>query len=1127
MKHKLRWLIHTTFESAYRPAPRRTCRHALWILTVLVSALTVLPSAFCQINTAALSGTVKDKSGAAIPGASVLVVETATGISRTVEANQVGFFNVPLLQPGEYSVTVTKQGFRTAKSQVQLQVNQLANLNFALEVGSVNQSVTVTGAAPQLETQTAGLGTVIETREINQLPLNGRQFIQLLQLAPGTVPVSVSQTAVPAIGGAGSGSNVTPSINGGTGRSNLFFVDGIYATDPFFTSLSISPSVDAIQEFQEQTHTDQAQFGGATGGTVNLATKGGTNQFHGTAYEFFRNQAISAIPYFATTNLTYNQNQFGGTLGGPIIHNKLFFFGYYDGYRQTQAATNFSILPTSAELGGDFSALLPNTVIYDPYTYNPTTGQTLPFGPNDPVNPSSGPNIIPTSMLNQGILAVMKAYVPAPQQNVPDAINFLNTANATNNQDQYSVRVDYNMSQKDLLHVRWSVNENTSVSPGALPLDPFVAGFNGNNSGGTWVHTFSPTLVSQITIGYNSVDHPQLFNLPNPGTTFQASGFSAGFPENPGGVLVPEVVGLHPSGFFDVNGGWGPIGPQRLYQISGSINKQEGNHTLIFGAAFYHTWMYTNWAENDENFNQQATWNPCGATTNSGTCEGVGGNSLASMLIGLPDSASRQVGNSGVNLYSDVSDAYIQDSWKILPKLTLNYGFRWDYTTPIGEDNNRLSGFDIHTGKWYIPKNDTDMPSGPLPAGVVISTRNTITKPDYTNFAPRFGFAYQVMPNTVIDAGVGASYDSWSGALQAAQNARGAWPSGASQNPINLNIAGVSPGVTAQNPFGATKPVIPASPFPEGGGFLDTQWKNAYSWQWNLQIQRQFGNSGVVKLGYVGSATTRSPVQMPSNVSLVLGPTQTLPFPQMQYSFNEIESVGHMSYDAFQAQYNKNYSNGLAFTTAFTWSKNIDVGCDDYWEGCNVQNPYNLRSNRSVAHTDVPLVFTFSSLYELPFGRGKSFATSGPQSALLGGWQINGILSSRSGTPFTPSINFDNANSNGASNRPNVIGSTSGPRTLNEWFNTAAYAVPAPFTYGSAGRDSLRGPRYTDLDFSLFRDFKIHERYVVRFRAEVYNLFNHPNFANPDGTLEDATFGQITSTNGFPREYQFAGTFHF
>src|SRR5215469_13474644 len=1089
-------------------------RSAIEKLIVLLTLLS--PPVFGQINTATVSGTTKDNSGAAIPGASVLVTQSATGVSRGAETNDTGFFNVPLLQPGPYDVTVSKQGFQSETQHIELQVNQLASLTFSLNVGSVKQTVTVTSLTPELQTETSGLGTVIANQEINALPLNGRQFIQLLQLAPGTVPVSVSQTAVPTLGSAGS--NVTPSINGGTGRSNLFFVDGLYATDPFFTSLSISPSVDAIQEFQAQSHTDQAQFGGAIGGTVNLATKGGTNQFHGSAYEFFRNDAIAATPYFATTKGAYKQNQFGGSLGGPIVHNKLFFFGYYDGYRQTQAANNFAILPTSAELGGDFSALLPGTVIYDPTTYNSATGQTQPFPGN----------IIPPGRLNQGILEVLKAYVPAPTSDSPSTNNFVNTASATTNQDQYSARVDYAIDPKDSLFVRWTVNDNTNTSPGQLPVNPFVTGFNGNNSGGSWVHTFSPSLLTQITAGYNSVDHPQEYLQPNATSVFQAAGFSEGFTPNPGGILVPKIPGVHPSGFFDLNGGWGPIGPQRLVQVSGSVNKQTHTHALTFGAAWYYTWMYTNWAENDISFNQQATWNPCGSGSGS-TCVGVGGNSLASMLLGLPDSAGRQLGNSGVNLFSHVSNIYAQDSWKVRPNLTVNYGVRWDYTTPVGETDNRLSGFDIHSGQWYIPKGDKDMPTGPLPAGVIILPRNTITTPNYNNFSPRLGITYMVTPRVVVSSGVGVMYDSWSGALQAAQNARGAWPSGSSQNPTNLNIAGITPGATAQNPFGNTAPTIPDSPFPSGGGFLDTGWKNAYSWQWNLRLQNQLGSAGALSLAYVGSSTTHAPIQVPNNISNPLGPTLTLPFPQMKFGFNVIQSIGHMNYNALQAQYTKSYSQGLAITTAFTWSKSINVGCASYWEGCNIQDPYDMRSNRSVNDLDVPLVFTFSALYELPFGKGKAWANQGPESAVFGGWQVNGIIASRSGQPFTPHINFDNANANGGAQRPNVTGSTTGPKTLNEFFNTAAFSVPPPFTYGNAGRNSLRGPGYTAVDFSLFRDFKFRERYTVQFRAEAFNLFNHPNFANPDSTFEDANFGKITAINSSsaPREFQFAGTFHF
>jgi hypothetical protein len=1086
------------------------------VLAVVMATLGGLPL-FAQINTATLSGSVSDSSGAVVPDATVVVVQTGTGTTRTVQSNASGLFTVPLLQPGIYDLTISKTGFENTKqSNIELQVNQLASLSLTLTVGSVGQTVTVSGAVPVLNTQTAGLGTVIAPKEINDLPLNGRQFTQLLQLAPGTVPVSVSQGAVPSLGGAGSGGNVTPAINGQTGRSNLFYIDGIYATDPFFSTVSISPSINAIQEFQEQTHTDQAQFGQSTGGTVNLSTRGGTNDFHGSAYEFFRNANISATPYFAATKGAYNQNQFGATVGGPIIKNKLFFFGFYDGYRETQSATNQSILPTTAMLSGDFSALLPTTVIYDPATYNPATKTTQPFAGN----------IIPQNRLNQGVLSVLKAYVPTPTANLPDSINYINTSNSTLDQDQGSVRVDWNIGPRNLLYARWTISNATTTSPGQLPINPFVEGFNGNNSGVNWVHTFSPTLVTQFTGGYNSIYIPQQYLQPNASAVFTAGGFGAGFTDTPGGILVPKTPGLHPSGYFNLNAGWGPIGPQRLGQFSGSVNKEAGSHALMFGASYYITGMYTNWAEDDVNFNQQATWNPCGALT-GGVCTGEGGNSVASMLIGLPNSAGRQLGNAGVNLRSHVIGLFAQDAWKVRPGLTVNYGLRWDYTAPVSETDNRLSGFDIHTNQWYLPKGDVDTPTGPLPTGVVILNRKTINTPDYKNFSPRLGFSYQVLPGTVVSAGGGITFDNWSGALQAAQNARGAWPSGSSQNPANLNIAGVTPGATAQNPFGNTQPVIPGSPFPSGGGFLDTQWKNAYSVQWNLQVQQQVGNSGVFKLTYVGSSTSRSPIQVPFNVSTQLGPTQTLPFPQMQNGFNMIQSIGHMSYDALQAQYTKRYQNGLSVITAFTWSKNINVGCADYWEACNIQNPYDMRSNRGPDDVDVPVVYTFSGVYELPFGKGKTYATEGMKSKVFGGWQVNGIVAARGGSPFTPTINFDNANANGGSQRPNLVGPTTGPKNVNEYFNTAAFAVPAPYTYGNAGRNSLRGPGYTDVDFSLFRNFAILESKNLQLRAESFNVLNHPNFANPDGVLEDATFGKITAINGAPREFQLAATFTF
>lgn len=1092
---------------------RLACKCVLALAVILLLHTTM---AMGQVNAATLTGTVKDASGAIVQGATVNVLQVTTGAVRETATNEAGLFNVPFLQPGEYKVSTSKSGYQRSSQKVALQVNQIANLTFTLSVGTVSESVQVSTADVALQTETSSLGTVIGNQDISDLPLNGRQFIQLLQLAPGTVPISVSQSGLSDIGS--SSSNVTPSINGGSNRSNLFYVDGLYATDPFFSSLSISPSIDAIQEFQEQTHADQAQFGGSTGGTVNLVTKGGGNNFHGSAYEFFRNNNIAARSKFQTgANAGYLQNQYGGSLGGPVLHNKIFFFGFYDGYRERDASSKKATIPTSEQLAGDFSAS--STKIYDPTTYNATTHTIQQFQ-----STTGTLNVIPTSRLNTGLLAVLKAYVPTTA-NYTDTqgtgYNYINTADSTDNQQQYSIRMDYNIRPTDLVYGRFSHSKNATVSPSAMPTNAWISGYAGTNAGGTWVHTFSPSLVSQITAGYNSAVHPQAEGMPDAATVFSDAGFSQGFTSTPGGIKVPMIPSIGTTDtWFGLSGGWGPIGPMHLIQASGSVTDQAGNHALTFGAAYYHVWMYTNWAGDDMGFNKEATWNPE---------TGAGGNTLASLLIGLPNYADRQLGNSGVNLNSDVMGAFAQDTWKMHHHLTVNYGIRWDYTRPVGEDNNRFSGFDIHTGKWYIAKSHADAPST-LPADVVKLDRNQITKSTYTNISPRLGLSWSVRPSTVINAGAGVTFDNWSGAMQAAQNARGGWPAGASQGVSDLNIAGVTSNATAQNPFGSltndmSKITTPFSTS-TGGSFLDTEWKNPYSWQWNLLVQQQFGKWGLAKVSYVGSSTARVAIQIPQNRYATLGDSSTKPFSGMG-QFNTIQSRGHANYNALQAQYQKSMQ-GLTFNSAFTWSKNIGVGCSDFWESCNIQNPYDLRSNRSVDSVDVPFVITASAVYQLPFGKGKAFANEGFTSKVVGGWKVNGMLQARSGTVFTPGINQDRAVVGTSSmQRPNVSGSTKGPRTINEWFNTSAYSLPTINTYGNAGRNSLRGPRYTNMDFSLFREFKFLKNYSAEFRAESFNVFNHPNLSNPDSTLEDSNFGKITGTTGSPRRLQFAGTFRF
>jgi hypothetical protein len=1083
-----------------------------------------------QSVTGTITGTVTDSTGAVIPGATVKITETATGVSRSGVSNGAGIFSFPQLQPGTYNVAVTAKGFKTAeRAGIALQINQTATVSIPLASGSVSETVQVSGLQPLLNTETVSLGTVIGAQEAEDLPLDGRQFVQLLELVPGTVPVSVSQTGGYITIGAG-GTN--PSIGGQSNRSNLFFINGVFATNPTYSFYAISPSVDDIQEFQSQSHAMQAEFGQATGGTVSISTKAGTNHYHGSAWEFIRNNAFDATPYFSgpfwnggtALKNQFKQNQFGAAVGGPFLKNKLFGFGYYEGYRYTQSAANHASLPTAAELGGDFSALLalPNGagIIYDPKTYNATTGQDSPFPGN----------IIPASRLNTALLSVYKAFMPATLPTTDafltsNGYNFINTQAATTSENTYGVRVDYAISPKDLLYGQYFYQNTIAVGPGGLPSNPFDSVFSGKQIGANYLHTFSPTLTAQATFGWLYATSPGYSVQPDPTTLFNTGGFSAGFVLHPGGVVMPFVPSLGISNYSSNGSGQGGDYDE-LHQYSGSVNKQAGKHALKFGAAFYRATLNTNYASSGEDFNQQATFNPC-ATGSGSTCASAGGNGLASFELDLPWDAGRQLGNSGGFLLENVFGVYAQDTWKFNPQLTLNYGLRWDYSSPVTDAGNRISGFNQYNGMWYVPQGDVDAPAT-LPAGVYVSGDH-IAPNDYKNFSPRFGVDYAIDQKTVVRAGVGIFFDNWAGNIQATQSARGSWPSGGSQYVNNLNVVGLPSSVaaTGQAPFPGP-PTPSPTPFPSGGAFLDTHWRNAYSTQYNLELERQLSNSSTFSLIYAGSSTARSTIQVPVNQSTVLGPIQKLPFPQMG-NFDEISSIAHLSYNSFQSKYEKRYGNGLAVKGAFTWSKDIDVGCADFWEGCNIQNPYNLQAERGNSALNVPLVLSVSTVYKLPFGKGAQHLTTGVPAALVGGWQVNGILSSHNGTVYTPSPQSDNTNSGGGGQRPNKVGDPNSgfTKSINQWFNTAAFVNPPKYTYGNVGRNSLRGPSFTNLDASIFRNFTIFRESSFQFRTEFFNILNHTNFGNPDAHIGDSTYGKIRSQAGNSRQIQFAGKITF
>jgi hypothetical protein len=1123
------------------------------------------PSA-AQVNSASLRGTVTDATGAAVEGAQVSAELKDTNAPRTTVTNGTGDYSLSSLQPGNYTITVSKTGFSTFKqTNFTLEVGALASLDAALKVGSVSDVVEVSSETASIQTSDSTLGGVINEREVVDLPLNGRMFTQLLQLEPGTVPVDVSQNNGKQPG-FGSGSPI-PAINGGTNRSNLFFLDGIYASNPFFAGFSFAPSIDAIQEFKEQTHTDQAEFGGGTGAIVTTATRSGTNTFHGSAFEFLRNTVFDARNSFAVdvngnpTKYPYIQNQFGGTVGGPIIKNKLFFFAYYEGGRQVQGLPGLSAVPTLAERNGDFSGLGPDgnplATVYDPATYDPLTQTESPFPGN----------VIPTGRIDTQMQAFLNGIYPLPNLTTPiRGNNYISSTGNRGTQDQGSIRVDYNWGPKDVLYGRYSQGNAANTSPSAL-ANLFVTGFSGFNTGGTWVHTFSPSLISTITVGVSKLDIPQAIVLPvDQGALFVAAGLGAGFTENPGGTAGPQVPvpNLNNGPYGGFWNGAGPIGPMTTSQISGSLTKVKGNHVLKFGGAWYKTWMYTNWNGNGESFSTHGTWNAAcqfayageGNEAAQAACPNynpnnpngpslataAGGDPVASMLLSLPIGANRNLGNSGVSLRMVNTDLFAQDSWKISQKLTLNYGLRWDYNSPVTETHNRLPTYDIYTQTYLVPDGDTDLPSGPLPANVALSGRRSITESQWGNFSPRIGIAYAINSKTVIRAGFGRSFDNYSQALQVAQQNRGAWPSGLSQNAASgdVNSAGISlkpDGTlyTGQNPFYGP-PVVPASPLPSGGlGFQDVKWQPDSSWQYNLQVQRDFGNVGILSVAYVGSHTEHTTIALPYNVALEptttpCNPTCDRPDTVLGSGGTALQGNGTSNYNAFQANLTRPFIHGLAYTASFTWSKTMAIGnCGDFYQSC-IQDPYHLQDEYGPSGLNVPLLFTLSALYELPFGKGKQFATEGVGAAILGGWQINGIIALRSGLPVNVvnGANSDNAHVGGGLQRANIISdpNSGAAHTTSSWFNPDAFVNPEIGTYGTAGLNALRGPDFRDFDFSVLRTFSLTERFRLQFRAEMFDVFNHPNYNNPNASVgSGGGFNTINSTVGGPganRNIQFA-----
>ena len=1103
-------------------------------------------SAFAQLSTAAVTGIVRDSSGGVIPDAKVVLRNAETAGVRTTSSNSAGNYNFLNVNPGRYSLQTNAKGFKsTVISEFTLAVNQTSNRDLVLELGALEQTVNVEAVAGEIESSTAELGSVIAEKQVLDLPLNGRNFTQLLSLSAGVAPVSVSQNAGGGFGVAKTeGSQfVFPAINGQTNRSNFFMLDGI-DNQGMVSTYVVPPIIDAIQEFKVNSHNDQAEFGSSTGGIINVVTKSGTNTPHGTVWEYLRNDAFDARNTFHPNVTPFKQNQFGFSLGGPVYipkvyngKNHTFFYGAFQQFLYRKPANSFFRVPTEANYNGDLRDI--PTTIYNPYSTRPgaVTGTFIrdPFPGNQ----------IPANLIDQNLVKFARGTLPAAGPRLNGLNNAIDPTPFHQNQQEYQFRVDQTIGNNDFLWFRFSDIANDTTSSGGRPALVSTKSNPARNWGASYVHTFSPSLVLQGQYGHvtSSETTPTVFVNPAAANW----GFSPAFGGNfIGGLTVIPAVNV--DGFFSggESQGSNPI-VANTHQFSGNITKIIGTHTIKAGGKYSSMGQEAFNRSANVNFSAQQTGNP--ANSNEP------GSALASFLLNVPDNAGRRNVHETVRP-GGVMSFFLQDSWKATSRLTVNIGLRYDRTfqPPYGKPETVGQNGGVETGSinfnngtyvvQQLPPSCLERKAAPcipgdgkLPAHVVVDPRGQIYHDTTTNWGPRLGLAYRLGKNTAIRSSFGIVYDNWAAITQTAQNYEGAWPDIGQQLANNLNVpkAGQTvPNAKGQDPFSTGGSLLPElTPFNQVQWFMDPYAKNPYSMQWNFGVEHQLNEATTVSLNYVGSGSRRLDVGGYYNVAQTPGPGD----PQLRALYPYIgptfydRSIGKANYNAFQFQLNKRYTKGLAYQVAYTWSKSIDYGSSGWYgvEGQSVTDPYHLNRDRGPSGFDLTQVLSFNAVYELPIGKGKAFQT-GSRAAdyILGNWQLNTIVSARSGMPYQVYVSGDVANTGNVGwnqyERANLVGGVS-PYVSNvtpeTGLNRAAFQIPDKFTFGNLGRDRLRTVPFWNVDLSIFRQFPIREKLKLEFRAESFNLPNHPILGQPANDMADAAnFGRITNTANTSRTLQ-------
>ena len=1164
--------------------PRHFLRTACLLLVSVYAGLGQTPTGTVQ-------GTVLDETGAAIPNATVQVTNTATNETKNLTTDAAGRYVLPFLTPSSYSITAQAKGFTSARvDNVKIDVSQNRSVNFTLKVGSVSEQLEVQASATPLETNTATLGQVIDSKKVIDLPLNGRNPFSLANLVPGVNNV---------------GNASTPHMGGSRNAVNEEQLDGVSNILPENnvgnTTAAYTPIVDSVQEFSVQVNSLSAEYGRFAGGVINLVTKSGTNQWHGGLFEFERNAVLNANDFFANragrTKPDSHVHQYGGTLGGPIDipkiydgHNRSFFFFGFQGTNQINAGTATDTVPLPAFRTGDFSSL--GTTIYDPLTVHldPASGNY--------VRDAFSGNIIPTTRLDPVAVAAVK-YFPNPNTGAAGAQtnNYFVAGNSTSDSYQWDGRLDHDFTEKWRMFFKLSHNWNNSTQ-----LEDYgnaaSQGGGGPTTGGAWsasmdhTITISPTVVADFRYGFS---RSYVVRVPF------SNGFdptTLGLPQSLRDVAAQRVLqfprfalsngaGLGDTGYVDL------IENPMAHSFTASVTKVTSHHTIKVGGEYRKLFInFSQYGFADGQFNFDQSWTQQITTSANGT-----GSPFASFMLGLPNSGQMTHEPTAADV-STYTGLYIQDDWKITRSFTLNLGLRWDVDFPRTERYDRLSYWDPSLPS---PLQGRVPASACLYCGNLIGQMIFVDTPEskyrraqgptqWKSFGPRVGFAWNPASKWVVRSGFGISYAP--SGLQAAGTTGAPGVQGFGSNTT------LQPSFDNQRTIHATL----SNPFPDGynlplgaaGGpltqiglgigesFFDS-YRTPYSIQWNFNIQHELPGQMTLEVGYLGNrglflvdGEVGQPYSQLDPAYLALGnqllqnvpnpfygvittpgsplsqPTVTYnrllrPFPQYDGVSSFRKPRANSIYHGMTIRLDKRFSKGLTFLAAFTGGKSMDnsaaaVSYLGTISGTRADQ-YNGRLEWSVSPQDVARRMVVSFVYDLPFGKNQKFLSNAPRFAnlLVAGWQVNGILAWQTGTPVVLAAAQNQTNIFAAAQRPNNNGQSAGldNPTIAKWFNTSVFSQPAPFTIGNTGRSlpDVRNPGIADADISFFKNnyFGRESRYNLQFRVEMFNALNHPNWAPPNANIQNgSSFGTITSTSSSvggsvpgSRQIQLAAKFNF